>query len=85
MLMTGTVSLQVVPIRLIQVIPITKLLRADICCVQTISDLLEQFVARLLASLTLLQDDNNFFHPCKQLGTSSANTSCLRTHLVDKL
>jgi hypothetical protein len=50
---------------------------------QTISDLLQQLVASLLASsiLTiLLQDDNNLFQTCQQLGTSSA-----KTHLVDKL
>jgi uncharacterized membrane protein YqaE (UPF0057 family) len=44
--------------------------------VQTISDLLEQLVASLLASSTLLQDDNNLFQTCQQLGTSNANTSC---------
>jgi uncharacterized protein YaaN involved in tellurite resistance len=43
---------------------------------QTISDLLEQLVASLLASSTSLQDDNNLFQTCQQLGTSSANTSC---------
>ena len=31
------------------------------CYVQTISDLLEQLVASLLPSSTLLQDDNNLF------------------------
>jgi hypothetical protein len=46
------------------------------CYVQTISDLLEQLVASLLASSTLLQDDNNLFQTCQQLRTSSANTSC---------
>ena len=46
------------------------------CYVQTISDLLEQLVANLLASSILLQDDNNLFQTCQQLGTSSANTSC---------
>ncbi len=46
---------------------------------QTISDLLEQLVASLLTSSTLLQDDNNLFKTCQQLGTSSAK------HLVDKL
>jgi hypothetical protein len=46
------------------------------CYVQTISDLLEQLVAILLTSLTLLQNGNNLFHTCQQLGTSSANTSC---------
>jgi hypothetical protein len=45
------------------------------CYVQTISDLLEQLVASLLTSSTLLQDDNNLFQTCQQLGTSSANTS----------
>ena len=38
------------------------------CYVQTISDLLEQLVASLLASSTLLQDDNNLFQACQQLG-----------------
>ena len=46
------------------------------CYVQTVSDLLEQLVASLLVSSTLLQDDNNLFQTCQQLGTSSANTSC---------
>ena len=31
--------------------------------------LLEQLVASLLAASTLLQDDNNFFQICGQLGT----------------
>jgi hypothetical protein len=45
--------------------------------VQTISDLLEQLAASLLASLTLLQeDDDNLFQTCQQLGAGSANTSC---------
>jgi hypothetical protein len=48
------------------------------CYVQTISDSLEQLVASLLASSTLLQDDTNLFQTCRQLGPSSANTSCLR-------
>jgi hypothetical protein len=43
---------------------------------QTISDLLEQLVASLLASSTLLQDDNNLFQTCQQLGISNVNTSC---------
>ena len=43
--------------------------------VQTISDLLEQLVASLSASSTLLQG-NNLFQTCQQLGTSSENTSC---------
>jgi hypothetical protein len=47
------------------------------CYVQTISDLLEQLVASLLASSALLQDDNNLFQPCQQLGTSSVKTSLL--------
>jgi hypothetical protein len=85
-LMTVTDLLQVVPTRLIQAVR-NKLLRA--CCHQlvnnllraddeTISDLLEQLVASLLASSTLLQDDNknSLFQTCQQLGTSSANTSC---------
>jgi hypothetical protein len=64
-LMTVADLLQVVPTRLIQAVR-NKLLRA--CC--------HQFVTRLLASSTLLQDDNNLFRTCLQLGTSSANTSC---------
>jgi hypothetical protein len=44
--------------------------------VQTISDLLEQLVASLSASSTLLQDDHNLFQTCQQLRTSSVNTSC---------
>ena len=82
--MTVTDLLQVVPTRLIQAVR-NKLLRA--CCHQlvnnllraddeTISDLLEQLVASLLASTTLLQDDNNLFQTCQQLETNSANTSC---------
>ena len=72
--------LQVVPTRLIQAVR-NKLLRAcchqlvinllTTCYVQTISDLLKQFVASLLASSTLLQNET-----CQQLGTSSANRSC---------
>jgi hypothetical protein len=50
---------------------VNNLLRAD-----DISDLLEQLVATLLVSSTVLQDDNNLFQTCQQLGTSSANTSC---------
>jgi hypothetical protein len=47
------------------------------CYVRTTSDfLLEQFVAILLASSTLLQDDNNLFQICQQLGSSIANISC---------
>ena len=46
------------------------------CYVQTTPDLLEQLVASLLASSTLLQDDNNLFQTCRQLGISSANTTC---------
>ena len=34
------------------------------CYVQTISDLLEQLVASLLASSTLSQDDSNLFQTC---------------------
>ena len=40
-----------------------------------ISDLLEQFVTSLLASSTLLQDDNNLFQTCQQV----------RGHLVDMI
>ena len=46
------------------------------CNVQTISDLLEQHGASLLASLTLLQDDNSLFQTCQQLATGSVDTSC---------
>jgi hypothetical protein len=35
------------------------------CYVQTISNLLEQLVASLLASSTLLQDDNILFQTCR--------------------
>jgi hypothetical protein len=67
-LMTVTDLLQVVPTRLIQAVR-NKLLRA--CC--------HQLVASLLASSTLLQDDNNLFQTFQQLGTSSANTACWQT------
>jgi flagellar biosynthesis component FlhA len=84
--MTVTDLLQVVPTRLIQAVR-NKLLRAccrqlvnKTCYVQTISDLLEQLVASLFASSTLLQDDNNLFQTWQQLGTSTANNN-----LVDKL
>ena len=73
-LMTVTDLLQVVPTRLIQAVRSNKLLTT--CYVKTISDLLEQLDVSLLASSTLLQDDNNLFQTCQQLGTSSANTSC---------
>jgi hypothetical protein len=72
--------LQVVPTRPIQTVTscyelvVVNLLTT--CYVQTISDLLEQLVASLLASSTLSQDDNNLFQTCQQLRTSSANTSC---------
>jgi hypothetical protein len=69
-LITVTDLLQVVPTRRSN----TGL--STTCYVQMISDLLEQLVASLLASSTLLQDDNNLFQTCQQLGTSSANTSC---------
>jgi hypothetical protein len=36
---------------------------------QTISDLLEQLVASLLAPSTLLQDDNNLFQTCNNWET----------------
>ena len=75
--------LQVVPSRLIQAVS-NELLRAcchqlvnnllPTCYVQTISDLLEQLVASLLASSTLLQDDTNLFQTCQHLGASSANS-----------
>jgi hypothetical protein len=59
-----------------------KLLRA--CCHQLVNNLLhaddirhlEQLVASLLGSSTLLQDDNNLLQTFQQLETSSANTSC---------
>jgi hypothetical protein len=44
--------------------------------VQTISHLLEQLVASLLTLSILLQDENNSFQTCQQLGTSSVNISC---------
>ena len=49
------------------------------CYVQTISILLEQLVVSLLASSTLLQDDNNLFQTCQQMG------QVVRTHFVNKL
>ena len=58
--------LQVVPTRLIQsarnnqLVHVNNLLRAD----------------GMLASSSLPQDDTNLFQTCRQLGTSSANTSC---------
>ena len=58
--MTVTDLLHVVPTRLLRDVRacvVTHLLTT--CSVQTISDLLEQLVASLLASSTLLQDDNN--------------------------
>jgi hypothetical protein len=83
--MTLTDLLQVVPTRLIQAVR-DKLLRA--CChklvetfyVQTISDLLEQLVATLLAWSTLLQDDNNLFQTCHNNWEQA-----LRAYFVDKL
>jgi hypothetical protein len=35
-----------------------------------------RLVTSLLASSTLLQDGNNLFQTCQQLGTISANTTC---------
>ena len=72
-LMTVINLLQVVPTRLVQGVR-NKLLRA--CCHQPANnllraDLLEQLVASLLASSTLLQDDNNLFQTCNKVGTSS--------------
>ena len=54
-LMTVTDLLQVVPTRLIKAV--RKLVVNNLLRVQTISDLLEQLVAKL-------QDDNNFFQTC---------------------
>jgi hypothetical protein len=68
--MTATVLLQVVPTRLIQAVSsqvATSLL--------SISGLLE-LVASLLTPSTLLQDDNNLFQTCQQLGTSVLLKSC---------
>jgi hypothetical protein len=76
-LMTVIDLLQVVATRLIHAVR-NKLLRA--CCHQLVNNLLraddirlvdKQFVASLLASSTLLQNET-----CQQLGTSSANRSC---------
>ena len=75
-LMTVTDLQQVVPTRLIQAVR-NKLLRA--CCHQLVTcrryqtcwnNLLEQLVVSLLASSTLLQEDNNSFQTCQQLGAS---------------
>ena len=49
---------------------------------QTISDLLEQLVASLLASSTLLQADNNLFQTCQKLGTSSTQSETRKLHQV---
>jgi hypothetical protein len=46
---------------------IAKVACHELVVVQTISDLLEQLVASLLPSPTLLQDDNNLFRTCQQL------------------
>jgi hypothetical protein len=82
-LMTVTDLLQVVPTRLIQPVRFVtscyELVLINLlttCYVQTISDLLEQLVASLLASSTLLQNDNNLFQIFQQLGTSIANIYC---------
>ena len=45
--------------------------------VQMISDLLEVFIACLLASSTLLHDDYNFFQVCQPLRTSNKNSTNL--------
>jgi hypothetical protein len=67
-LMTVTDLLQVVPTRLF-VTSCYKLVITNLvtCYVQTISDLLEQLVASLLTSSTLLQDDNNLFQTCYKM------------------
>ena len=64
---------------------VTDLPQAVTCHVQTVSDLLEQLVASLLASSTLLQDDNcthvkthKLLQVCKQVVTNLF-TSCVRT------
>ncbi len=80
-LMTVTDLPQVVPTRLIQAVR-NKVLQA--CCHQLVNNLLRAddirllgtLVASLLASSTMLQDDNNLFQTCQQLETSSPNTSC---------
>ena len=59
MLVTVTYLLQVVPTRLIQAVRNKFVLTT--CCVQTILKLVEQLVARLLASSALFKDDNNLF------------------------
>jgi hypothetical protein len=70
--MTVTDLLQVVSTRLIQAVR-NKLLRA--CRHQLVNNLLRadyiRLVASLLASSILLQDDNNLFQTCQQLGTST--------------
>jgi hypothetical protein len=86
-LMTVTDLLQIVPTRLIQAVR-NKLLRTchhqhviTTCYVQTISDLLEQLVASLLASR---------HQPCYKMITACYRLvknweQAVRTHLVDKL
>jgi hypothetical protein len=73
-LMTVTDLQQVVPTRPLQAVRNKLLyeqsLLSSTCYVQTISDLLEQLVVSLLASSTLLQEDNNSFQTCQQLGAS---------------
>jgi hypothetical protein len=75
-----TDSLQVVPTRLIQVVRnklscyelvFINLLRADIRLVGTTC-----YKSLLASSNLFIQDYNNLFQTCQQLGTSSANTSC---------
>ena len=82
--MTVIDLLQVVPTRLIQAVR-NKLLRAYCHQLENnlLSDMLEQLVASLLASSTLLQDGNNLFQTCQQLGTSNTNTSCRQTTKVN--
>jgi hypothetical protein len=78
-LMTVTDLLQVVAIRLTQAVR-NKLLRA--CCHQLVDNLLRGDDIRLVETtccesvdlINQLQDDNNLFQTCQQLGTSSANT-----------
>ena len=62
--------LQVIPTRLIQTVR-NKLLRA--CCRVRLVGIT---CCESVGLVNLLQDDNNLFENCKQLGTSSAKTSC---------
>jgi hypothetical protein len=82
-LMTVTDLLQVVPTRLIQAV-CNKLLYELVVINLLINNLLRADDIRLvgttccepvgLVNLVTIQDDNNLFQTCQQLGTSSANS-----------